>query len=81
MDVEIAAIPLAKLQSKAIVICGASHIGKTHFALAHFDYPLLVSEMDDLKNKSLRTDGIVFDQMRFNVRGGLDFDADSIIIR
>ena len=51
--------------SRAVIIQGASHIGKTHFALAHFEYPLLVSEMDDLHKISLRTDGIVFDQMCF----------------
>lgn len=50
---------------KAVVIQGASHIGKTQFALAHFKHPLLVSVIDDLKDISLRTDGIVFDQMSF----------------
>ena len=55
----------AELESKSIVIQGASHVGKTQWALAHFKYPLLVSEMDDLKYISLRTDGLVFDQMRF----------------
>ena len=58
-------IPEATLMTKAVIIQGASHVGKTQFALAHFKYPLLVSELDDLKSISLQTDGIVFDQMRF----------------
>ena len=68
--------------SRAVVIQGASHIGKTHFALAHFTYPLLVSELDDLKKISLRTDGIVFDQMCFthpHDRKELNFNADQAI--
>ena len=68
--------------SRAVVIQGASHIGKTHFALAHFEYPLLVSELDDLKKISLRTDGIVFDQMCFTHpydRKELNLNADKVI--
>jgi len=72
----------ALLKSKAIVIQGASHIGKTQFALAHFRFPLLISEMDDLKSISLRTDGLVFDQMRFthaDDRAKLNMTPDEII--
>ena len=67
--------------SKAVVLQGASHIGKTQFALAHFKYPLLVSEMDDLGSISLRTDGIVFDQMSFtnNDNGHGNLTADDVI--
>lgn len=65
--------------TKAVVLQGASHVGKTQFALAHFEYPLLISEMDDLKDIGLRTDGLVFDQMRFNERGGIDLSADAMI--
>lgn len=64
-DFTIPPIDPALLRTKAIVIAGESHIGKTQYALAHFRYPLLVSELDDLKSISMRTDGIVFDQMRF----------------
>ena len=51
--------------TKAVVLFGNANIGKTQFALAHFKYSLLVTRMDDLKKISLRTDGIVFDQMCF----------------
>ena len=69
----------------AVVLQGAAHIGKTQFALAHFRYPLLVSELDDIKLIGLRTDGIVFDQMRFNerardgIKGCVNMNADQII--
>lgn len=51
--------------SIAHVLRGKSHIGKTEFALAHFRYPVLVRRIEDLKNISLRTDGVVFDDIRF----------------
>ena len=48
------------------VLWGASQIGKTQFALAHFKNPLLVSHIDELKHFSAGThDGIVFDDMSF----------------
>lgn len=67
--------------SKPVVLQGASHIGKTQFALAHFEHPLLVSEIDDLESISLRTDGIVFDQMSFtrNEEARLNLNADQTI--
>ena len=71
-----------QLKTKAIVIQGEPAIGKTQFMLAHFRYPLVVSEMDDLKMISLRTDGIVFDQMRFihlEDRTKLNVTADQMI--
>lgn len=64
---------------KAVVLQGESHIGKTQYALAHGTYPLLVSEMDDLKDIGLRTDLLVFDQMRFNERDGINLSADKTI--
>ena len=75
-------IPEATLMTKAVIIQGASHVGKTQFALAHFKYPLLVSELDDLKSISLQTDGIVFDQMRFvhpEDRRKVNMTADELI--
>ena len=66
---------------KAVVLQGASHIGKTQFALAHFAHPLLVSELDDLAEINMRTDGIVFDQMSFTLNEDArdNMDADQII--
>jgi len=52
-------------ENKVIVLYGKSGAGKTEFALAHFERPLLVSEMDDLKGLTARNDGIVFDDMEF----------------
>lgn len=51
--------------SKTHILYGASQIGKTEFALAHFKNPLLVSHIDQLKNLEKRHDGIVFDDMDF----------------
>ena len=68
--------------SPEIVLQGASHVGKTQFALAHFKRPLLVTRMDDLKYISLSTDGLVFDQMRFTHpedRAKLNLTADELI--
>jgi len=48
------------------VIIGASGTGKTQYALSHFDRPLVVSHIDDLKDfKPNEHDGIVFDDMDF----------------
>ena len=53
--------------SKSHILWGESGVGKTSFALAHFDNPLLVSHMDDLlKFDATVHDGIVFDDMDFN---------------
>jgi len=58
--------PLIRTQGKSIFIRGGSGLGKTHFALAHFAHPLLVSDLDDLKKFNAHLhDGIVFDDMSF----------------
>jgi len=48
-----------------IVIYGDTDCGKTAYALAHFENPLLVRRRDDLKRMSGGCDGIVFDDMDF----------------
>jgi len=49
------------------VVVGDSGIGKTQYALSHFETPLLVSHMDDLRDfKADEHDGIVFDDMNFH---------------
>jgi len=59
--------PLIPTQGKSIFIRGGSGLGKTHFALAHFATPLLVSDIDDLKKFNVHFhDGIVFDDMSFH---------------
>lgn len=52
--------------TKSIVLWGESQIGKTQFALAHFDNPLMVSHIDKLTQFDPKLhDGIVFDDMSF----------------
>ena len=52
---------------KTEVLVGPSGIGKTQYALAHFECGLLVSHIDDLRDfKEGIHDGIVFDDMDFN---------------
>lgn len=48
------------------LIYGAAGTGKTNFALSHFEHPILVSHIDDLKKICDETDGLVFDDMSFN---------------
>lgn len=48
-----------------VVLHGDTECGKTEFALAHFDHPLVVRRRDDLKRISGPTDGIIFDDVSF----------------
>lgn len=50
---------------KTTILCGPSNTGKTHYAAAHFQRPLVVSHIDELKSLSPDNDGIVFDDMSF----------------
>ena len=58
----------------------AHHTGKTAFALAHFTHPLMIRRLEDLRFKSVYTDGIVFDDCDFSSLSAedtialLDFD-------
>lgn len=50
----------------SVVVVGNAGIGKTEWALAHFERPLLVNDIDKLKGfDPERFDGIVFDDMGF----------------
>jgi len=51
--------------SKMIVLIGKPGIGKTEFAKAHFNNPLIVSTMDDLGSLNEEHDGIIFDDVDF----------------
>lgn len=53
------------LKKKSVFIYGPSGIGKTHFAIAHFNNPLVVDDIDKLKELTKQHDGIVFDDMSF----------------
>lgn len=59
-------IPDTILQERSAYIWGASGLGKTYWAIHHFDRPLLVRHIDDLKGLSDRNDGIIFDDMSFS---------------
>lgn len=52
--------------SLPVLMHGTSECGKTKFALAHFENPLLVRRMETLKKLNEDNDGIVFDDMRFS---------------
>lgn len=59
--------PLMMDLSISALVVGPSGIGKTQWALAHFERPLLVSHMDKLKEFDPEShDGLVFDDMSFN---------------
>lgn len=54
-----------RFNNKVVVLTGISGAGKTRFGLAHFEEPLLVSMMEDLKRLEVRHTGIVFDDVSF----------------
>lgn len=55
-------VPKSELNTKTQVFKGPSGLGKTEFAKAHFENPLIVSHVDDLKLLSTGDyDGIIFD--------------------
>lgn len=69
-----------------LLLWGPSGTGKTNFALSHFESPLLVRHMDQLRGRDLSEyDGIVFDDMSFKhipkegVIHMLDMDFDAVI--
>ena len=51
--------------AKPTILWGATGIGKTQFAMAHFTNPLVVRHMDTLLELTEEHDGIVFDDMHF----------------
>lgn len=63
-DAKAFTVPLQSL-TKSTLFTGPSNIGKTHFAAAHFENPLICSHIDQLKTLSPDHDGIIFDDMSF----------------
>lgn len=51
-------------ERQSLVMVGPTGIGKTRYALAHFENPLLVRELDELRFYA-DNDGIVFDDINF----------------
>ena len=58
------------LDFECLYVFGPTGTGKTRWSLAHFDNPLLVTNLECLKNLTEDHDGIVFDDMSFR---GMDF--------
>jgi len=52
-------------KAKALVLKGTANCGKTNWALSQFKKPLLICELDQLKEITQDTDGLVFDEMLF----------------
>lgn len=51
--------------SKTIVLIGPTGVGKTQYALAHFNNPLLIRDKNDYIRYNRHTDGIIFDDLAF----------------
>lgn len=51
--------------NKATLVYGDTGYGKTAYAMGHFQRPLMISHMDELRNLSPDHDGIVFDDLSF----------------
>ena len=69
--------------SKAVLLPGRSGVGKTQFAKAHGDHPLVVRTMDRLKQITSNTSHLVFDDMNFGPgtkeKPGLNFTPEQMI--
>lgn len=78
-------IPESELNKKSIHLYGPPGIGKTKYALAHFQNPLLLDSLENLKNLNPTHDGLVFDDMSFKHIPGdvvikiLDMDFDRTV--
>lgn len=58
-------IPDELITKRPIILSGGTGLGKTQYALHHFNYPLICSHIDDLKKMTPDHDGIIFDDMSF----------------
>jgi len=52
-------------RKKALVLKGIANCGKTNWAISQFKNPLLICELDTLKEINKNTDGLIFDEMLF----------------
>ena len=53
-------------EDKTLIFVGPTGIGKTAYALAHFQNPILISDRQDFGKVTPQTDGLVIDDMSFN---------------
>ena len=61
--------PLRGLDQRAVLLPGDAGIGKTCFAMAHFQRPYVLKTLDQLKDIPGDCDGLIFDDMRFDAKG------------
>lgn len=59
--------------SKVIVLIGATGLGKTEFALSHFKHPLRIRDKEDWRRLTVKTDGVVLDDLNFQSWDALTF--------
>lgn len=52
-------------KSKALVLKGLADCGKTNWAIAQFKNPIMINELDQLRDIKKDTDGLIFDEMLF----------------
>ena len=52
-------------KKKSLVLKGPPALGKTNWAISRFNHPLLITDIDDLRDITKETDGLVFDEMIF----------------
>lgn len=59
--------PLDWNRQKALVLRGPAGIGKTQWALAQFNKPIMIEDLDELRDVPPDCDGLVFDEVQFNL--------------
>ena len=52
---------------RALMLRGSAASGKTNWAIAQFSKPVLIGDVDDLKGLPEGCDGLVFDEVLFNL--------------
>jgi len=52
-------------RKKALVLKGLPNCGKTNWAISQFESPMLICDLDQLKDITPATDGLIFDEMLF----------------
>ena len=73
--------PLASLDQRAVVLCGADGVGKTAFAMAHGAHPFCVHRLEMLGDVPPECDLLVFDNISLG-ESGLDltpFEAIALL--
>jgi len=53
-------------RSKALVMKGNAATGKTNWAVNQFKFPVMICDVEDMRNLPAQCDGLVFDEMLFD---------------